>query len=266
MADVVSLCNLALLSIGSRSQISSLTENNTESNACSTLFSFVYEHLARTAKWNCLRKQATLSLLKAAQGTPENPSGTSMPLPPTPWLYSYVHPSDCLAVRFISPSLPSTTSNSNLSFTTFNNQAPITMPTGGAIPFVVAYDTDTSNNPIQVILTNQDVAQVVYTVNQPNPIIWDSMFQSAFVASLAAYLVPALSLNMPLMNLSIQKAEKLIEQARVADGDEGVTTQNREASWITARGYPSGWMSNAYQNSYPQYGGMIWPAGAGGGY
>src|SRR4051812_38928967 len=92
----VSVCNQALLQIGARSTIASLTEGSVESNACNILFTPTFEMLARSAPWNCLRKQATLTLIAAAQGTPENPDGTTLPLPPSPWLYSYAEPSDCL--------------------------------------------------------------------------------------------------------------------------------------------------------------------------
>ena len=105
----------------------------------------------------------------------------------------------------------------------------------GQIPFRVAYSTDMNNNPIQTILTNQMQAQLVYTVNQPNPQIWDSQFQAAMVASLAAYLVPGLALNIDLAKLQAGIAQKMIENARIRDGDEGTTSQDHIPDWITAR-------------------------------
>lgn len=220
-----------MLSIGSQSQISSLDEGSTEANACSTLFTPTFETLARAAFWNCLRQQKTLSLIAAAQGTPENPSGTILPLPPTPWIYSYQLPSDSLQARFVVPSLPSQGANPISPAMLY---APTIIPIE-SIPFRIAYGTDINNNPIQTVLTNQTQAQLVYTVNQPNPQIWDSMFQSAMVASLAAYLVPALSLNMPLAQMQAKLAESIIEQARIRDGDEGTTSQDHEPDWIRAR-------------------------------
>lgn len=259
--NVVGICNLSLLSIGARAQISSLTEGSAQADACSTLYQFVFENLARTARWNCLRNQATLSLLEAAQGTPENPLGTSLPLPPNPWLYSYALPSDSLAMRFIVPSFPSATAG-QIPLTGVANNAGACLPNGGQIPYQVAYSTDSSNNPIEVILTNQTQAQAVYTVNQSNPVIWDSLFTQAMVASLAAYLVPALSLNAPLMQMSIRQAESVIAMARAADGNESVVTQNREASWITARQGESGYWWGSGGGLFGDYGGnMCWPSG-----
>lgn len=261
----LSVCNLALLSIGSRSQISSVnpSDGSTAGDVCTTLYQFVFENLARTANWNCLRNQATLTLLAAAQGTPENPSGTTMPLPPQPWLYQYALPSNCLRMRFVQPTFTLNGANVGVPLTTVGNAAGVCITNGGQIPFAVAYATDTFNNPLQVILTNVSQAQAVYTVNQSNPAIWDSLFTAGYVASLAAYLAPALSLNGPLMQACMQTAERMIAQARAADGDESVVSQNREASWITARGGESGYYDGC-GGLFGDYENMNWPSFAAG--
>lgn len=262
-ASAISICNRALLSVGTRAQITSInpSDGSTEGDACSVLFTPTFEQLARTARWNCLRKQLTLTLLAAAMGTPENPQGTTLPLPPTPWNYSYGLPPDCLAMRSIVPSLPSG-SGSTPPQTSVNNAAQSCIPNGGQIPFAVAYSTDAQNNPIEVILTNQSQAQAIYTVNQPNPAIWDSLLQAGMVASLAAYLVPALSLSASLMTVSIKTAETMIGQARVADGNEGVTTLDHVPDWIRARGGATGsynWGFNVTPTG--AYNNMCWPGG-----
>ncbi len=231
--STVSICNRALLAIGSQSQISNLNEGSTQADACSTLFTPTFESLARAAYWNCLRQQGVLSLLAAAAGTPENVSGATLPLPPVPWLYSYQLPSNSLQARFLVPSLPSPATGS----------VPISPAMMGGvtylptqqIPFRVAYSVDSNNNPLQVVLTNLSQAQLVYTVNQPNPQIWDSSFQAAMVASLAAFLVPALAMDSSLANRQVALAERLILQARIRDGDEGTTSQDHIPDWIQAR-------------------------------
>lgn len=260
-ASDVSITNRALLSIGARAQVSSLTpsDGSTEADAAATLFVPTFEALARSANWNCLRKQSVLSLLQAAQGTPENALGTTLPLPPTPWLYAYAYPSDCLKIRFLQCSLPVAVGGS-VPNTTFTNPAPINLPGQGQINFAVAYSNDTSGNPITVVLTNQSQAQAVYTVNQANPVIWDSMFQEAMVSSLAAYFVPALSLNLPLMQAAVGRAEKLISYARAADGNEGVTCMDHTPDWIVARGVGR-FDSYGNQNQAYAYDEMCWPGG-----
>lgn len=255
----LSIINRALLSMGSQSQVSSINEGSPQANAAATLFTPTFESLARSAPWNCLRNQATLSLIAAAQGTPENPDGTTLPLPPVPWLYSYAQPSDCLQVRYLVPSLPSPTSGVPLF--SVDTGAPTWLPYGQQISYAVAYAVDANNNPINIILTNQSQAIAVYTVNQPNPQIWDSLFQQAMVASLAAFFVPALSLNMQLMQAQITLADRLIDLARVRDGNEGVTSMDHTPDWVRARSGATGayWRNGGpggYANIWPN---MAWP-------
>lgn len=259
-SNVVSLCNRALLGIGARATIASLTEGSTESIACSILYNPTFQQLARSAPWNCLRQQQTLTLIAAATGTPENPQGTTLPLPPTPWLYSYALPSTCLDMRYIVPSLPNSTSSGSTPLTTASVTSGTFIPCDGEIPFVVAYATDTQNNPLQVILTNCTQAQAVFTVNDANPVIFDSLFEQAIVSALGAYLVPALSLNLPLMNMQIKVSEMAIQQARVRDGDEGTTVQDHIPDWMTAR-RSGGYLSQGNYNQYGVFTNMCWPGG-----
>ena len=264
-SSIISLANRALLSIGARAQIQSLQEGSTESNAINALYSSTFQQLARSAMWNCLRAQKILSLLAAAAGTPENPQGTTMPLPPFPYLYQYAAPSDSLDIRFLLPTFPTQAAQGGnpIPLTTSDWQSNYMFGSPGQIPFEVAYAADAQNNPLQVILTNLRDAQAVYTVNQQNPVIFDSLFEAAMVASLAVYLVPALSLNLPLMQMSIKTAEAMIGQARVRDGDEGYTSQNREADWMRARnqGGNIGWNQRGFSPMYGSGLGMSWPGG-----
>ena len=254
----VSVCNLSLLSIGARAQVSSISpsDGSAPADACATLFTFVFQNLARTAKWGCLNKQATLTLIQAAQGTPENPTGASLPLPQQPWLYGYLYPSDSLLMRSVMP--PVTTSGSAENQTSLSNNVTPCIPGQYQIPYATGYSTDSSGNALEIVLTNQENAVANYTVDQENPSSWASLFTSAYVASLAAYLVPALSLDKQLMTIQIGLAEKIIGLARAMDGNENPTNQNHRPDWINARqgatGASMGYGYNAYGNI-----GMSWP-------
>ena len=253
--NIISICNRALFAAGSRSQISSLNEGSTQANVLALLYQPTFEQLARAAYWNCLRAQATLSLIAAAAGTPENPQGTTLPIPPSPWLYSYLLPSDSLQARYLLPTFPSqATGGLGGAFVS----AATAVPGRGQIPFHVAYGTDASGNPLQIILTNQPQAQLVYTVNQPNPSIWDASFAEAMVSSLAAFVILPLNLNLPLMQGAISRADSLIAQARMRDGDEGYTSQDHLPDWIVARN-GGGYCDNAYVGGGYGWCNMAWP-------
>lgn len=261
-ASVLSISNRALLSIGSRTQISSLNEGSTESDAINTLFSPCFEQLGRSANWNCLRKSQELTLYQAAQGTPENPDGTTYPIPEFPWLYSYIYPADCLKFNYIVPSAPVGTAGSTPPETTFSNAIGPIIPSAGQIPYVVSSALDPNQSPIIIILTNQCQAQGVYNADNANPALWDSMFQAAMVATLGAFLVPALSLSLPLMQLSIKMAEDIIHLARTADGNEGVTVMDHVPDWIQARNGAGGYAS-FFNNGFLcyNYTNICWPSG-----
>ncbi len=257
----VSLCNQALLRIGSKATIASLNEPSTEARSCNIFYQSTFEQLARTALWNCLRQQAPLALIAAAQGTPENQSGTVLPIPPVPYLYSYLLPADCLQARFLVPSLPQQNTGGTAPLTTASVAMPAIIRGRGKIPFQVSYSVDTNNNPRQIILTDLSQAQLCYTVNCSNPVIWDGLFVEAFISSLAAYLIPAINMNAAMLAGAKQDAMQMIMQARIRDGDEGFTTQSREASWISARENQG---ASIYNGNAPYiYGNveMSWPSG-----
>lgn len=261
MSGEVNIANRALLGIGARAQVSSInpSDGSVEGDAISLLWTPTFEQIGRAAPWNCLRVQKTLTLLMAATGTPENPDGTTLPLPPTPWLYAYQYPSDCLLFRYIVPSLPANEAGGSTPPTTISNSAGSWIPNNGMIPFAVATDEDLNHSPITVVLTNQDQAQAVYNRNLPNPVMWDSMFQQAMVSALGAFLVPALSLNFQLMQIAIATAERVIQTARTQDGNEGVTSMDHLPDWIRARAGGQGFGIGYNFSNWGGYVNPSWP-------
>lgn len=256
MVSQVDIVNLALLRISSRSQVSSInpSDGSAAGDAASLLWASTYEMLGRSAQWNCFRKQAPLTLLKAAVGTPENPTGAFSAPPPTPWLYSYAYPPDCLLERYLiapqSSSIGGTPIFSGLSWTGATSKS-------AAVPFAAAYDADTYNNPIRVILTNTSSAIGVYTVNQPDPSAWDAQFREAMISALAVWLVPALTGNAQMMSMAIGMAEKIVKEARRTDGDEGLMIIDNCPDWVTVRG--TSWSQSA-SNFVTPNGSLTWPS------
>lgn len=261
MADPITMSNRSLAQAGAREQIASFDEGSISAINCNLLYQPTFAQLARAAHWNCLRAQRSLTLVKAAPGTPENQTGTTLPLPPQPWLYEYLLPPDCLFVRYLQPTFQNPPQGTVPIFPTPSSINTPTLLPRQEVNFVVATDIDQQGNRSKVILTNLGQAQIVYTVNEPNPEFWDSQFQAAFVASLAAFLIPPLNLNLSLLNIQIRIADQIIATARSTDGNEGVVSQNRDASWIVARGCGRE-IDSGYGCGYQEWGEMSWPIGS----
>lgn len=246
MTSVVDIANRALSSIGTRSQIADISEDSNEARSCKLLLEPLRDELLRMAPWNCAMNFANLSLICSAPGTPENPTAGATTwdkgIPPPPWSYEYVYPSDCLRPVYVVPQ-----------FTTgFTSGVPITTAvTGGApafwngppVRFKVAIDQIGSGGKPskegfdqRVILTNQEQAILAHIKRVVNPDVWDDQFQQALVAALAGRLVIALTGDKGLAQLKMSEANQFIQMARVSDGNEGLTVNDVTPDWIRVRG------------------------------
>lgn len=243
MTSEVDVANMALDAIGARYSITSLYPPQPAPNAvpASRHYQPKIDALHRAAHWNFARKQATLSLLKAAQGTPENPSGTSLPLPPVPWQYEYAYPSDCLLARNLVAN-PQNASASNQPILAGGTYLTPQWPYVPGYKFIVGVDTDAGGNQIKVILTDLEFAELVYTARIRNPDLWDPQFLTAATETLGAFLIPPISGDGELLKLKIQTASGIITQARVADGNEGQTSIDYVPDWMTKRGVTGSWI------------------------
>lgn len=106
----VDICNQALMRIGTRTAITSLSQNSVEAINCNRIYANTRDRINRMARWNFAKNMSTLSPLKYAPGTPENqsaPSNVWLPeYPPLPWLYEYRYPNACLLVQAVIPQWP----------------------------------------------------------------------------------------------------------------------------------------------------------------
>lgn len=261
MTAPIDLVNLALDAIGARAQVASpvpaASDGSQAGDVACRQYQIRFDALARSAHWQCLRRQVTLTLLKAQQGTPENPSG-SLPQPPQPWLYEYALPDDYLKARYIPALLQN--GNGQVPVATNLNMAPPPFLPDVVIPFVIAIDTDNSGNKIKVLLTNWQFAQLVYTARIDDPDLWDVQFQQAFVATLAAFFVNPLNRNAQLAGEQASVAKALITDARVSDGNEGPSTVDHTPDWIQARGW--GTFQDGVGLGWMPWDSMVFPGGA----
>jgi hypothetical protein len=235
MTSPVDLCNLALDQISARTSITGISPasppNNVAAQVASRTYQLQADAIFRAAHWNSARKQGDLTLLKAARGTPENPDG-ALPQPPIPWRYEYAYPDDCLKVRFVipQPNLPS-------------SEAPLMTNVGvvfqplvtTSLPFVPAIDTDGAGNQVRVILTNACRAQGVYTARINNVDLWDPSLQNAVIGALAAWFCAPVNGDDAKKKLQIAIAAGLLTQARLNDGNEGITSTDHIPDWMMIR-------------------------------
>ena len=110
MPQQVDLVNRALQTLGTRTTVTAteLAGNATnEAIQANIAYDNVRQSLLRMAPWDCAFNTATLTLVTAAQGTPENMSPAT-PLwakgqPAPPWAYEYQYPADCLLACWVVP-------------------------------------------------------------------------------------------------------------------------------------------------------------------
>ena len=257
MANQISIVNRALASIGTRSTVSSMTEGSNESNAASLQYAPVRQQLIQSGPWGFSKATATLSLLKAQPGTPENASAAPAAwnganAPPPGWAYSYAYPSDCLFARKVVPNInPANGASIPIfpvqSFTLNYWDAP------GA-RFEIATDTDANNNQITVLLTSMSQAILCYTCDIQNETIWPANFQAAMVAALAGKLALTLTGDKALAKQKYDEANAIILEARRIDDNEGPTVVDHVPDWIAtghgARNLVPGWSGGGWSASW----------------
>lgn len=220
--------------------------------------------MLRAANWSFARKTADLVLLADATGNTPN-VGTKVP---TPWIYDYQYPIDCLKARFI-PWNPASQISSPPAGNIQIPSTPLMTGLGSYLPgqrirparFQIATDYNYpppagSNvwetagvSPVgrTVVLTNVQNAQLVYTALMVYPSVWDPLFRSAFVAYLASEIAFPLSddkkfgLQVRAQQIAIVK-QKLTE-ARLTDGNESVSSSDVAVDWMRTRnvGGGAGW-------------------------
>lgn len=119
-----------------------------------------------------------------------------------------------------------------------------TSGSGTGATFTLTFGAQASQ---RVILTNQESATLAYCKQITDPNVMDTLFQSAWVNTLAAQLAMALQGDVNKANRLIGLTNQAIEEARKSDGNEGLTINDVTPDWIRARGYAPvdcGWSPN----------------------
>ena len=226
MASEIDTCNRALSLIGTQSTISSFNDGTAEAVQCGLWFNNVRQGLLRAAPWGFARAQ--IALTQIGDLVPDQTS-------PYPWLYKYEYPPTALAVRYILSPPPVTASN-GVPQTGDNIVGNYWLSPSRKNRFIPALDVDNLGNQRRVLLTNIQNAIAVYTYDVTNVDLMDPMFESALSAALAFKLVVPLSGNVGMQQAFMAHAEKSIINARVADGNEAISTTDHVPDWIATRG------------------------------
>lgn len=234
------IANRALVAIAARATITDFVmEQSPEAKLMRTLFEPTRDALLRAANWNFATKTAYLSLLRSAPGTPENPDNSATTwdpatMPPPPWLYEYLYPSDCIRMRYI----PAGTwaGNTAMQIFPYGSYTPTLPGPNAAVRFEIRSGYDGNGDQCNTIVTNADKAIAVYTKREENPALWDPSFQEAMVFSLAARVCVQVTGSSEMLNHAKSSAKALIDTARANDGNEGLTKLDHTPDWIKARG------------------------------
>lgn len=238
MTSPVEVVNIALAEIGIQKSISSFNDNSTEAKVAKLLYQPKIDALFRAARWNCAKKQGNLTLLKAISID----GVTSTDPPPRPWYYEYLYPADCLQLRYLIPDFL-VSGDVNPPLTTAVVLATYQWVGQGASPFSVANDT-VNTVPTRVILTNLQNAIGVYTFRVEDPTQWDPQFLAAATSFLGAWFVNALGRNRALAVDQANLSQSIIAQARISDGNEGVTAADHTPDWLSVRGINGGFVTD----------------------
>lgn len=227
--DVVSLYNQALGKVGTRTTVSATNEGSNESNACNVFYDSVRKATLRAAPWNFARKQALLTQLKSSADTPNTV--------PAPWAYEYAFPNDCLRARHILPQVAASAATINgIPIDSAGLSASALQLMGPPVKFTLGVDNDSGGNLIRVLMTNQDQAQLVYTVDIVDPNLFDSEFVECLTSVLAAKVAIGLTADRELRAELKATAVADLLQARATNGSEAFEVQNSTPDWIRARG------------------------------
>jgi hypothetical protein len=113
--------------------------------------------------------------------------------------------------------------------------------TGNGVSLSATVTASAPNQGAQtVLLTNQEFPVLEYTYEDVPEVVWDAMFEEAMIAALAARLAQALTGDKALARDKYNIANNIITNARVMDGNEGLTINDHVPDWIRTRGAGGG--------------------------
>lgn len=221
ITDEVSIYNLALNAVGTRSNISLPSEKSREAEVCRLWFGPVRDQVLRAAPWPSTKAWSRLAVL--SQRTDDSAWVPGSPEPG--YGFAYAPPQGMLAPRFLA----------------------------GYQPFTL--QTYPGNR--MALMTNVEDALLCYSMSQQVIGLWDVGLQMAVVYGLAAYIAMPLHGKATRAKDAASQANDLITQARVESANTDVEMRESIPSWISERGYSRSFVDTRY--FYPM--GSLFSAG-----
>lgn len=271
MSLVADIANQSLDAIGWGTSIGDIQEGTKEAQILLRAYSQCRKQLLRGAHWDFARKTAQMNLLADATGQTANVGAVV----PTPWIYAYSYPTDCLKARFIpwNPQItpaqpPGNIQTSTAPVVTGLVQGPLVGQRIKPARFTVATDPNFTSQPgangweipgvspqgSTVVLTNVQTATLVYTMDMLYPNMWDPQFRAALVAYIGSEVALPLwaqkdvKVGMAMRTQQVMIVKDKLKAARVSDGNEGWYSSDIRVDWMAIRNTGGGWGGgdNAY--------------------
>lgn len=198
--DKVTIFNLALSAMGTKTRLSSPTETSVEARECTLWYDPVRQQVLCAAPFQEARANQRLAL----QATRDENADWLDTDPDPGWLYSYSAPSDMLRPR---------------NLTTYEK-----------------FITSTSSNNQKRIVTNVEDVILHYTKDQTNIDLWSPLLQNAVALGLASAVCLKLGGKLDRTQLMAQRANDLLMQARVMESNLDDFQVESIPPWLSARG------------------------------
>jgi hypothetical protein len=201
VASKTQICNIALVRIGVTKFLTNVeTDKSKEASALNLVFDDERDYVLRDFPWPFATSYAQLNLVSGSLETPTS----------NDWIYAYRYPSDCMFARRI---------------TTVLGRAETQPP-----PFKIGRDSQG-----RLVYTNQEDAELEYTLGVTDPAEFDSVFDSMLAWKLAKTLAPSASRIKGIIDTCNAEYERDRIKAQVAALNEQQQEQPPESEMIQAR-------------------------------
>lgn len=200
MVSIVNIYNMAILHLGTAKTVASTSESSKEARICNVFYEQVLDEMLARANWSFAAKVADGQLVA------EDPNDE--------WGYAYLVPSDCVTVRRVLSGTRRDTRQTETPFRVMNHAGQ------------------------RVIMTDEENAQIEYTMRVTNTALFPANFSTALSFGLAARIAPALTEGdkYRMKEFVLQLEDRALSEAFAHDANQETWDAPPEAESIRERG------------------------------